>query len=285
MTSDCPICLSESAIAFTIADYEVLECSNCRHQFCDLALGPEHVSKTYGDDYFYGGGAGYPDYTAEADLLRNHGRRYGDILSRYMPCAQVLDVGCAAGFILQGFIDRGWRGMGIEPNAHMAAYARDTFDLEVHHTSLEAFQADMQFDVVSLVQVIGHFFQLNIAMQAVAKLVKPNGYCIIEYWDRDSWMARLMGKNWHEYSPPSVLNWFTPTSLDILFESNGFHNVAHGKPKKYIMGAHAKSLLDHKLRELPLGAVTTQGLKLIPDQLRIRYPAFDLGWRLYQKKI
>jgi hypothetical protein len=39
---------------------------------------------------------------------------------------------------------------------------------------------------------------------------------IIETWNRDDWVARLLGRHWHEYSPPSVLHWFNPDGLRRL---------------------------------------------------------------------
>jgi len=78
------------------------------------------VARIYDDDYFQGGKAGYPDYLAEADLLRCHGRWYGRLLAKYMQPGRVLDIGAAAGFILQGFQDCGWKGNGVEPNQRMA---------------------------------------------------------------------------------------------------------------------------------------------------------------------
>ena len=72
-----------------------------------------HTQTVYGDDYFNSGGAGYPDYLGESKLLRAHGKRYANLLKRYIDTGTMLDVGAAAGFILQGFIDCGWKGCGI----------------------------------------------------------------------------------------------------------------------------------------------------------------------------
>ena len=44
----------------------------------------------------------------------------------------------------------------------------------------------------------------------------------------------------------------------------------------------AKSLLGYKLQNSPLGWLQG-GLKIIPDQMVIPYPTFDLFWMLFQK--
>jgi hypothetical protein len=100
----------------------------------------EHVARVYGDAYFRNGGAGYPDYLSESDLLRARGRRYGGLVARHVPPGRLLDVGAAAGCVLRGFTDAGWSGVGIEPNAAMAAYARTGLGVDVQQAMIETWQ-------------------------------------------------------------------------------------------------------------------------------------------------
>ena len=86
--------------------------------------GADHVRNVYGDHYFTGGGAGYPDYLADGELLRERGRGYARLIAGATTPGRVLDIGAAAGFVLQGLCDEGWRGAGIEPNAAFWEKAR-----------------------------------------------------------------------------------------------------------------------------------------------------------------
>lgn len=279
----CPVCGAAARPVFAVDGYSVADCGACGHRFSPDAVREDHLGSVYGDAYFFGGGDGYDDYLIEADLLRAQGLRYGQLLAGHATPARVLDVGSAAGFISAGLRDAGWTPTGLEPNPTMVAHARDNLELDAAQGSLEDAPAWEPFDAVCLIQVIGHFHDLARAMASVARLTRPDGLCLIEYWRRDSWIARLLGRRWHEYSPPSVLHWFTAASLDRLMAANGFACVASGAPKKYILGQHAKSLLLHKLAGLPLGSVLGAPVRLVPDALRIRYPAFDLEWRLYRR--
>lgn len=81
-----------------------------------------------------------------------------------------------------------------------------------------------------MVQVIAHFHDLQGAFQAVIELLSPKGYLLVETWNKDSLVAKALGKGWHEYSPPSVLHWFSPSTLKQLLTPLGFHEVAHGRP-------------------------------------------------------
>ena len=111
-------------------------------------------------------------------------------------------MGCAAGFILRGFKDSGWDVYGIEPNETMAGYGRIELNLNITTGSLETYQSFQQFDLVNLIQVIGHFYDIDTALIKLSGLVKQNGLVLVESWNMKSTIAKVMGKNWHEYSPP-----------------------------------------------------------------------------------
>ncbi|HEV7860090.1 MAG TPA: class I SAM-dependent methyltransferase [Pyrinomonadaceae bacterium] len=279
----CPICHGPMNRLFAHQDYWILGCEVCRHRSAEIAPRANHVEHIYDDKYFQGGGAGYSDYLVDARILRTHGQRYGRMLSRYMKPGTVLDVGAAAGFLLKGFLDQGWRGEGIEPNPRMAEYARTHLKLDVATGTLEEFESERQYDVVSLIQVVAHFVDPERALQVAALRTRQGGFWLIETWNRESWTARAFGKHWHEYSPPSVLHWFSPEGLRRLASQFGFREVARGRPSKWIGGEHAKSLLRYRLEGSRLGRVLAGAVSLIPDRLALPYPAEDLFWTLYQK--
>jgi SAM-dependent methyltransferase len=282
---DCVICGGSSRRMFGKYDYWILECNNCTFQFCELQPSETHVTEIYGDHYFTEGGVGYLDYVSEGRLLTAHGERYGILLKAYTEPGAVLDVGSAAGFILKGLQNQGWCGYGLGPNLRMADYARSNLGMEVTVGTLETLQTDSLFQLVSMIQVIAHFFELRKAFQAAADVTAPGGYWLIESWNKDSWMARILGQNWHEYSPPSVLYWFSPRTLNLLAEQFGFHPVAQGRPAKRLEAKHAKSLLKFKLDGSRLGGIGTKMMNVIPDEMVLPYPSFDLFWTLYRKKL
>ena len=274
---NCPLCQSESQFAFKAKGFALRDCVKCSHRFAEIAADEQHVAEIYNDSYFSGGGAGYSDYLAEAEILRNRGRMYGKILEKYTPKkGKMLDVGAAAGFILRGFIDESWRGIGLEPNANVAKTGHEKIDLDIRQGSLESFETDEKFDLVSMIQVAAHFYNPRTAFQKTADLLNENGFLLIETWNRASLSARLFGKNWHEYSPPSVLQFFSEKGLTEFLKDFGFEKIAHGRPSKKISGAHAKSLLKYRLGDNFL-------LKLIPDKINFPYPSEDLFWAIYRK--
>lgn len=281
--TSCPVCGSTSQYVFEVGEYPVNECSDCRHRFVAQRFGADHTVTTYSDNYFEGGGAGYTDYPSEEQLIRDHGRRYGAIVNKHMPPGRMLDVGAAAGFIMKGFADEGWVCDGIEPNAQMARVAEESgFKLNV--SSLEDFTPDETYDLVSMIQVVPHFHNLRLAAEHAAKLVKPGGYWLVETWNHRSWTARILGRHWHEYSPPTVLHFFCGKSLDHLAKQNGMTPVTRGRPQKYLQGQHAKSLLTYCLNKSFLTKPLGWPLRLLPDKMRLWYPSEDLMWVLYRSQ-
>jgi 2-polyprenyl-3-methyl-5-hydroxy-6-metoxy-1,4-benzoquinol methylase len=281
---NCPLCAQSSRRLFIRHGYWLRSCRACGHYFAEVEATSSHVQQVYGNDYFFGGGAGYPNYLQEASILRQHGRRYGQILARYMTPGQVLDVGAAAGLILAGLSDCGWQGQGLEPNPQMAYYACQNLGLAVEVNSLEQFHTTQSYDLISMIQVIGHFFDLRRALQVASQYTKPQGFWLIETSNQQSWTAKILGPNWHMYSPPSVLHWFNRDTLSKTVAEFGFQPVAWGRPTKWIGAAHAKAVLRYKLQANLVGRVMSEPLRLIPDRWTLPYPAEDLCWGLFQKK-
>lgn len=279
----CPLCDGSVVRAFPVGKFQLSDCTACGHRFAVDAVTRDHVQTVYSDDYFFAGGDGYENYTRDGDLLRAQGERYGNILAKYTPVGRVLDVGSAAGFLQVGLEKVGWSSFGLEPNASMVDYAQNRLGLHARRGSLEEPPYSGTFDAICLIQVVGHFFDLRRALTSAARLTRPGGVCLVEYWRRDSWIARILGRRWPEYSPPSVIHWFTRPSLDAAMKAHGFHALAAGRPIKYLSGAHAASLLSHKLGALPGGRFLKVPTRLIPPNARIRYPSIDLEWRVYRR--
>lgn len=277
----CPLCNSDSERVFEVKDYWIRDCVECSHRFTELAAANNHVEKIYDDSYFNGGGAGYTDYLQEAEILRQRGNWYGKLLSKYTNKGKVLDVGSAAGFILKGMTETGWQGVGIEPNESMAEFGRKNLGVEILNTSVEKYASKEKFDLVTMIQVMAHFVEPKEVFRNVSGTLKANGHLLIETWNRRSLSEKIFGTKWHEYSPPSVLQFFSDEGIEKLAKEQGFERVAIGRPSKWISGSHAKSLIAYKFGD---NSIITKLSKIVPDRLNFPYPSEDLFWVLYKKK-
>jgi len=268
---------------FTKDRFAIQECASCSFRHVDISDKEAHIAKTYSDSYFFEGKDGYPNYLEEEDILYQHGSRYVILVKKYMSTGDVLDVGCAAGFILKSFQDSGWNCKGIEPNDTMANYARTNLKLDVITGNIENLSTQTQFDLILMIQVIGHVIDLDQTIKNLSKSLKPGGYILIESWNMDSFVARLMGKNWHEYSPPSVINWFSNKTLSNFFHQRGFELVEIGHPVKRIKLKHAFSVLG---KDLPTSSIRKRVIDKLTStfgKYTIKYPTFDLNWYIFKK--
>ena len=139
--------------------------------------------------------------------------RYAKIISKYINNpGTILDVGCAVGFILKGFEQHGRTCHGIKPNKTMVEFGKKQFGFKMEVGNLKTYNIDKKFDLITMIQVIGHFHDIDKAMRSTHHLLKPGGFVVVESWNRGSLHAILHCKHWQEYSPPSVINWFSANS-------------------------------------------------------------------------
>lgn len=276
-------CKTPKRLVFIKGEYQIVECENCKLRFTNpMASYEKHIEKVYDDNYFFGGEDGYPDYFQEKDLLIKQGEHYANTISKYIPSGSMLDIGAAAGFFMKGFENSGWQVNGIEPNKTMTDYALNELNLNIIQDSFETHDFSEHYNLVTLIQVIGHFYDLSSSLRKIPTLVRENGFALVESWDMNSLIAKLLGKNWHEYSPPSVLNWFSKSSLQKAFEDVGFEHIKSGHPNKKISLNHALTLFDHKYPSLQFGTRVIE--KIIgTKQINIPYPPLDVFWMLFKK--
>ena len=263
--------------------YPIMDCLSCLRRFTVITNNENHLAEVYADNYFFDGRSEYANYLEDKDTLINYGIRYAKIIGKHSSTGKILDIGSAAGFILKGFVSKGWTGQGIEPNATMAAYGKKELNIDIHAGSLEDFKSDEKFDLVTMIQVIGHFYDIDKSMKNISDLLSPDGIVLVESWNMKSLVARIFGKNWHAYSPPSTINWFSDESLKKLFNSYGFTFVESGYPLKKITMKRALSIIENKAPEFWFKAKFIKFLKLLTGRLVLIYPPVDLKWYVFRK--
>ena len=275
-------CKEEKKLLFEKKGYQILECQQCGHRFTPIPDHEEHVSTVYSDEYFFEGKDGYPNYLDKKNLLYAQGLRYARLISKYTKPGRMLDVGCAAGFILKGFEESGWDCHGVEPNETMASYGREQLHLDIKTGSIETLETAERFDLINMIQVIGHVYDLDKTLQNITALLKPNGLVLVESWDVKSVTAKLMGKDWHEYCPPSVAHWFSDKTLSALFEYYKFELIGKGYPLKKINANHAFSFLEGRSVN-PIFKRLIDSMNRFAGKITLIYPLRDVKWYVFRK--
>ena len=161
----------------------------------------------------------------------------------------------------------------------MAEYARRELGRDVNCGTLETVPLAGAFAAVSFVQVLAHLPEPMESFRAADAVTAPGGVWLVETWNAASRTARLLGKAWHEYSPPSVLHWWTPAVLRRTLGTLGYRLRGTGFAQKWIGLGHARSLLEHKYGN----GLPTRLAKLAPASWKLPYPSEDLFWAVFQK--
>ena len=276
-------CSEEKVSLFTKKGYVIKECKTCGHRFTDIKDIESHLAEAYSDDYFFEGKDGYPNYLEEKDMLYRSGVKFTKIIAKYTKPGKVLDVGCAAGFILKAFEKAGWECCGIEPNDTMASYGRKELGLDIRTGGMETFNPDQKFDLINLIEVIGSMYDLDKAMQNVSTLCKSGGLVLVESWDMNCLTARFFGANWHEYCPPSVVHWYSDKTLNQLFEYYGFKIIAQGRPSKKINLKHGLAIIAENSSRNALKKRFFNFLSRTLGGIAVPYPPVDVKWYLFKK--
>ena len=145
-------------------------CGSCTLQYAEAAPGTAELPALYGERYFNGAPAGYPDYLRDEPVHRRRAGRYLDALARLVPApGRLLDVGCATGFFLDEARSRGWRVVGSEVSEWAAASARDRLALDVRTGPFpDALPPGERLDVVTFFNVLEQLPRLDAVFAPIA---------------------------------------------------------------------------------------------------------------------
>ncbi len=105
----------------------------------------------------------------------------------------------------------------------MRTFAQEHFGLDVLEGEAAAIPlADESEDVIILWHVLEHLLDPRAGLRELRRVLTARGRLVISTPNPESITARLLGKRWTMYIPPSHLNLFPPRSLVRLLESEGF---------------------------------------------------------------
>ena len=206
--------------------------------------GRDSLLHTFQDSYFQGGHAdGYRDYLAIEPAARRQARRYLSALARLDPGGStLLDVGCAAGFLLAEAEAAGWTVAGLEPSSAMAREARRRIAGTITEGDLAVLPAGTTaVHAVTMVNVLEHLTRPAEVAMRLAQLVRPGGILLIETWNVESVVARLLSSRWHQWSP-LVPYYYTRDALRALLGSS-FREVRWRRVAKWIPLARGAEIL------------------------------------------
>lgn len=136
----------------------------------------------------------------------------------------VIDIGCRTGDFLMHW-DEKIDKEGVELSKKSASIAKKR-GLVVHENFIEKIIFEgKRFDVVSTFAVLEHIEHPEIVLDSLTKITNDNGILLIMVPYFGSFKAKflyLMNYNWHMFSQPLHLNFYSKSYLDNYMANKGF---------------------------------------------------------------
>lgn len=178
---------------------------------------------------FYGGGY-YVFQEREADAVARVSLLLSQTLgvaSQYVASRELLEVGCAKGYLLALLKARGWQVRGLELSTEAAAFARSRFGLEVFTGTLQAWLRSADFRPAPLIlstDVVEHVTEPSSFVAALHQALLPGGWLVLGTPNADSDHRVAAGSRWLGFNPFHI--WlFSRANLSRLLEQAGFEVV------------------------------------------------------------
>lgn len=148
------------------------------------------------------------------------------IASKPQP-GKLLEVGCAAGWLLVGARDAGWDTYGLEASPKFANYARDQLGLHVHTGTLDDCVGGHEnpvtlaapFDIIVLTDVIEHLHDPVKDLRTMRQLLAADGVLVIATLDSLSVSARRYGLAWRQIVVSHIVYWTRPSLRRALADA------------------------------------------------------------------
>lgn len=190
---------------------EYSEVYRCKH--CGFGFGYPHIG---GDETFYGilhEQKGYPTWRWDYDFAMR------EAISN-LPGGRILDIGAGVGLFLRQ-LPGSWSLFAIESSD---SNRRDLAGAQIEvirDLAAAAVACNSQFQIVTMFQVLEHIAEFNPILKNCRELLSPSGRLVITVPDGDA-MIRQEQLTGCADMPPNHINKWTPASLKLALEQNGF---------------------------------------------------------------
>lgn len=196
--------------------YSYFECLNCRTLFVDELPSSEFLQNSYN----------HAEFVSRRDSVFASQTYFSELHRlNLLNSGKLLDIGCSDGaFISKVKSKSGMVVMGIEPSIHAINSSDPAVRENIQHATLESFQSEYGFDLVTCFQTVEHVNDLNGLVVKSKELLLAQGHLVFVCHDRLSIVNRTLG----ERSPIfdiEHLQILNKKGVQLLLQMNGFVDV------------------------------------------------------------
>lgn len=217
----------------------VLQCKNCGLVYLEIKKGKKEIEAFYSSEYRKV--PTVPILTPEEHfhnkVIQNDANNRIRFINSHMDIRgkRILEVGSAAGSLLQKLLEHGCREvMGIELTEEYAEYARQK-GFKVFTRSIEELNFKEEFDGVVSFFTLEHVYDPMAVMKAIYDALKPNGCFLGEVPNQNDWRIEIFNdevvKRFHY--DPNHYYYYSPTALRNYLETCGFSKITLGTVERY----------------------------------------------------
>lgn len=134
----------------------------------------------------------------------------------------LLEVGSNIGFTLNLARRLGFDASGCEINERCRKFSELVFDLRIHP---DLFELNESFDIVIMNDVLEHFPEPDRAVRKLKDVLNDDGLVFIQLPNNKSSLAKKLKSDWDYYLVPDHTYHFSPESLTLFMDNNGFEKV------------------------------------------------------------
>jgi SAM-dependent methyltransferase len=229
----CPICGSEKISACLTArdhtvsgeSFVIMECAECSGRFTQDVPSPSAIGKYYQSSSYISHtdtreGIVNKLYHQVRKITLNKKKKLVQELTG-LEKGSLLDIGAGTGLFAQTMSRAGWEVKGLEPDEGARKVAAS---MQVKLDDLtELFSLNPgSFDAITLWHVLEHVHELHRYLNQCKRLLSNSGRLIVAVPNYTSEDAKHYGSFWAAYDVPRHLYHFSPSSMKILLEQQGF---------------------------------------------------------------
>lgn len=217
LQSYCEICNAASELYYRMNGINLFRCSYCRFIFSDR--NPNN-SYNYETDF----------YSEIAERAKRIHKFYAQarmcLILKYLPDAKsLLDIGCSSGIFLHAIKDVIPEPRGIDISAS-AIHEAKIKGLNVEFKGV--FEEQGQYDVLTMIEVVEHFDDMNRLFAKLNSLCNENGIIFFQTGNTTSLEFFLRQKEWKYFDPPAHCSYLSYRSTKLLLVKNNFKLLYFG---------------------------------------------------------
>ncbi len=219
--NNCHLCGYSEFKPIVTVHWSIKKCLNCGLVQASPLPSQQQVEAFYQGDL----SKNYQPYLSQLSIHRQYFQRRIKEISQKIPDGRILDIGCALGPFLEVAKKHGYQALGIDSSKFAINYCQ-RLGLNAQNIALESLKGENSFDVITCFDTIEHELHPLAMVKKTYSLLKRGGLAIFTTPNHDNLAQRLMGRFWPGYRHPEHLFFFTPATLQLLFEKAGFTKIS-----------------------------------------------------------